>query len=997
MLLLSLLAGNLWAAPKAKRPLAKRAPAKPAASAPTVARGEQLLKDGKLPEAIAELRKAIDSGKTPAMACVILAEAHRRYGEIAEAADVEAAFLDKADPANPEEAAVAAKILRQRLEKRPRGIRVEHLPDLKRYAAFAPNPAEDIEMLEAISRELGIWRDAESGPRCAEAIAAFRALADRFPREDRLRRDLAYIHANRGELGGDDERFLQEQTRLHPDDPVMWEYLGHLCDQAGRKAKGAECFEKSLALGGKLDEFGYALPAYYEETQRIGDAVRVRKLLSERDKDSLVTQVIHAEKLLSYRSDPAYLEDLRQYYAKRLAENPESAGSLAAMSFVLGKLGRSAEADAMLAKAVEDLRDQSQWQAAAFNLGYCGKYEASARLFTRLSRLHPETDYGQSILSMLGPAPGAENSPQRMAIYRRIAAVPGIPGSFVATICDRLANTAAVETQELAEIALKTNPNDPALLRARAGGLVQQGKGAEAIALLKDAAFKAGNPSQALHDALCEVTLGVAWRVDDSGEAMKPFEELIHTYELAIERNPSDVSLRKALGKIHLTLQRPDPALKEFGEASRLAPKDVEALAGLARALELVGKAEESLATWRRALDLTPGLEQACTAMARLYPRLKRSEEGMAALRQAVAAHPENPYFPQDLAKLCLVAGKPEAAVSALRAALMNAGEVPDNDMWVSEFMNCCRENGTRDEGLVALRRAIEAGPSDPRVAKMLGQACMQADRRDDAARAFSIALRGSGSSGFVVTVYDILFGGQDAAVAVEAILLVPLKNEEKARQLLTWMGEAVDYASSNGEPDALADLIRKADRFADNIAAKYPATETAARASYDRIHWSLSTRVPSKGVPNKAEADRVLGELAEVQRLYPDSPVVGDCALDILRVLGILNRTDEHHAYRDRIAGGEFGELAAVEALTERGRAHQKAQRNPEAMADLSRAVALGEKNAIDRNKLAWIQMDLARVYLAMGQTAKAKAILEPMAKSDSGLAEVAQQMLAK
>ena len=168
-------------------------------------------------------------------------------------------------------------------------------------------------------------------------------------------------------------------------------------------------------------------------------------------------------------------------------------------------------------------------------------------------------------------------------------------------------------------------------------------------------ALESGNPSLRLR-------LGTAlFQMGDARGALEQFEEVVRTSPEYARGHYSLAVLLQAGG-------RHQEAIDRFSAAVKHEPGYVQARVGLAGALRQSGRLQEALAQYQEARRINPSFPDAAHGYAMALVRMQRYQETRDTLADAMTRHPDQPMFPQALARL--LAAAPDARVRDGRRAL---------------------------------------------------------------------------------------------------------------------------------------------------------------------------------------------------------------------------------------------------------------------------------------------------------------------------------------
>jgi tetratricopeptide (TPR) repeat protein len=96
------------------------------------------------------------------------------------------------------------------------------------------------------------------------------------------------------------------------------------------------------------------------------------------------------------------------------------------------------------------------------------------------------------------------------------------------------------------------------------------------------------------------------------------------------------------LGQVFLQASRGEEARRCYIAAREVDPKSFDAVAGLARALQIDQNYQESAKVWREAIEMQPGLSSIHVQLALCYMRLERIDDAKASCRKALEINPND-------------------------------------------------------------------------------------------------------------------------------------------------------------------------------------------------------------------------------------------------------------------------------------------------------------------------------------------------------------------
>ncbi|MCI0404371.1 MAG: tetratricopeptide repeat protein [Acidobacteria bacterium] len=186
-----------------------------------------------------------------------------------------------------------------------------------------------------------------------------------------------------------------------------------------------------------------------------------------------------------------------------------------------------------------------------------------------------------------------------------------------------------------------------------------------------------------------------------------------------VEKDPNNIAAHRLLGRIYFqALGEPESgtvpketlqlAIQEYGEITRLAPDDTDALLDLARLHRLNNDLPNAEATLKRLLEQDPGSEVALAALASIYSESGEYQKAVELLTAASAQVPSSR----------LLATLAYAYEQEAEACKRQAG---------------CKPAGHYDNAIESYRRALQLDPKSFELRRRLAEALLQADRAEEA------------------------------------------------------------------------------------------------------------------------------------------------------------------------------------------------------------------------------------------------------------------------
>ena len=218
--------------------------------------------------------------------------------------------------------------------------------------------------------------------------------------------------------------------------------------------------------------------------------------------------------------------------------------------------------------------------------------------------------------------------------------------------------------------------------------------------------------------------------------------ETLFRRDLAVTPGNADAHIN--LGAALEISGRQTAALAEYRAAARLADDNAKAHFNIANLLSKTGQPSAALPEYRRAIAVGPDSANYHTGLGAALAELGEFAEATNELTRAAQLNPENSWPIFETAKVLLKTGRDTEAVDELRAALRIE---PDNYqiLTFAAQVLATDENAAIRDGAMAMALAVKAsaltGGAQPSALDVLGMACAEAGRFDDARAATQKAL----------------------------------------------------------------------------------------------------------------------------------------------------------------------------------------------------------------------------------------------------------------
>jgi tetratricopeptide (TPR) repeat protein len=175
-------------------------------------------------------------------------------------------------------------------------------------------------------------------------------------------------------------------------------------------------------------------------------------------------------------------------------------------------------------------------------------------------------------------------------------------------------------------------------------------------------------------------------------------------------------------GRVHTDRGQHDLALKEYERAIELAPRDQDALAGLAHGYESAGQLALAEETYKKAVAIRPDYWNGYNVLALFYKRQHRYSAAIKELKQAIQLTPDNSAAYINLAAVYLDSNDPKYLRDAEAALQRSIKLTPSYGAYTNlGFMYLQQKRF--GEAAIMTERAAELNGSDPQVWDNLGLA----------------------------------------------------------------------------------------------------------------------------------------------------------------------------------------------------------------------------------------------------------------------------------
>ncbi|MBK9516381.1 MAG: protein kinase [Anaeromyxobacter sp.] len=191
--------------------------------------------------------------------------------------------------------------------------------------------------------------------------------------------------------------------------------------------------------------------------------------------------------------------------------------------------------------------------------------------------------------------------------------------------------------------------------------------------------------------------------------AAADFERAEQACQVALDREPQAAAVHQALASLHLAAGDADRAGREFTQAASLATNPVEALLGLARAVEASGRTAEVEAIFERARQADPSDWQVARQVGNFLFRMGRHAEAATVYAEVVTRTPDSASAHGNLGAARYLAGDFQGAVAALETSVA----LGPTQGALSNLGSAAFYLGRFEEAAARFRKAAELAPGD--------------------------------------------------------------------------------------------------------------------------------------------------------------------------------------------------------------------------------------------------------------------------------------------
>jgi tetratricopeptide (TPR) repeat protein len=515
-----------------------------------------------------------------------------------------------------------------------------------RETGFLPQAIEEFQKAVALDPKfprahyyLGLTYLLKDGaPRLDDAAAEFKVELASNPDEffANYYLGVVYIIQRNWELS---TSFLEKASRLQPDNPDPYFYLGQAYQELRKHDRAIEVLRRSIALNPDLSHNDYQVTnAHY----RLGQLLLKTGQKEEGEKELEITARLKSQ---GHKLDE---EKTANYLNPGLHEQD---GKVPEMGSVEGVIAESNKPDA---KTLADLKTAE---------AYYSKVIASAHQAIGLLRADQQ-DFRQAAEHF---ALAAKCNPQLERVYYNWGlaaykagqfkdAIPPLEKELAASPTSipskQLLGMSYFVTQDYSKAAgllrevVASRPADSGLYYPLAVSLVKQGQNAEALQVIEKMIAVGGNTPQV------HILLGQAYQ--EQGDSTKALEEL---------RTASGLDSKVPLahyysGLIYIKLGKLDDAARELLAEMAISPGDVEVKYHLAFVLLANQDTQRGIAMMREVTQARPDYGEARYELGKALLQKGDTKEAIENLEIAARIKPDEPYVHYQLGRAYLAADR---------------------------------------------------------------------------------------------------------------------------------------------------------------------------------------------------------------------------------------------------------------------------------------------------------------------------------------------------
>ncbi|MGE5655405.1 MAG: tetratricopeptide repeat protein [Actinomycetota bacterium] len=740
--------------------------------------GETLLAQGKLDQAIASYRRAIELKPDWAAAYQNLGEALKRQGKTEEAAACYRRAIElngaNASIGNQGQDTLGVVEVSNPIGNQGQDTLAAVQQQGARVAAQPVAPAINIEDAEAYIIlgqgyfDQGKYEQAIAACKRAiqikpDAVAVYKTLGNAlqavgkaeealnwYARAVELKPDFAEVHANIGSVYAQQQKWqpaiaaYQKAISLKPDFAGAYRNFAKVWTQVGRSVEAAECWYRSFQLDpskATADELLNLANAFLEQ----GKADKALGCLSRTVQLNPASAEAH-QKLAEVLKSQGQWQEAATAYRKAVAIDPENGWVYSSLAEVLAKLERWEEVVAAYRKAIE-FQPGHSWSHN--NLGDAliklERWEEAVAAYQRAIALKPDffwshNNLGDALIKL-------EQWEEAVAAYKGANQIQGDFFWSYNNLGDALRKLEQWEEAVLAyQRGIELDPNQAWTQNNLGEALFKLERWEEAAVAYRRAT--ALNPDfpwshYQLGEVLAEladwdgaiaayrnaqkIKADLPWISVKLGDALRKraqadLEAASEFYQLAIAENPDDVQL--------------------YHKALEVKPNDPDLYLQLADTLLRKGWADGAVVFYQMGLQVQPDHPE-------LSQRLEEVLEKKKGVNKAIASTPtstpssqdrsQDDYFaPHQRAEELQKQGKLEEAIAAYRQAI----EINPN--YHGTFHNLgdiYQQKGKLEEAVTSYRKAIELKPDYAWSHHNLGDALLRQEKLEEAAAAYRKAL----------------------------------------------------------------------------------------------------------------------------------------------------------------------------------------------------------------------------------------------------------------
>ena len=210
--------------------------------------------------------------------------------------------------------------------------------------------------------------------------------------------------------------------------------------------------------------------------------------------------------------------------------------------------------------------------------------------------------------------------------------------------------------------ALELNPNHVDSLIGLAATTAQMGDPEAALEHAKKA-LKIEPSNAKVYNTVGALNLANA-------QSLKHLDEAEANFRKALSLDPNLVSSRMNLARLHISMRKPESAIKEYEAVIKFQPENLSAHAELARAYLYAGSLDKATEEAEKTVELSPQNPVSRAILGEMYARIGQIDKALEEFQKAVELEPTYAVGYKNIGHIRLLKGSPDEAIEEYRKAL---------------------------------------------------------------------------------------------------------------------------------------------------------------------------------------------------------------------------------------------------------------------------------------------------------------------------------------